>query len=83
VDLADEQWDPAARTLRARSTTLDGQPYAVTLAVPPGLRPLDCAADPPCAVDRLPSGHVVLRWPAGGDGRDITWAVPFRSASRP
>jgi hypothetical protein len=82
VDLMEEQWDPATRTLRARSTMLDSRAYAVTLAVPPGLRPLQCTADPACVVERLPSGHVVLRWAAGGAGGDIAWAMQFRAVTR-
>ena len=82
VDLMEEEWDPATRTLRARSTMLDARAYAVTLAVPPGLRPLQCTANPPCAVERLPSGHVVLRWAAGGAGGDIAWAMQFRAVTR-
>src|SRR2546422_2132257 len=38
VDVADETWDPTTRTLKAKSTNLDGRAYAVTIAVPKGLR---------------------------------------------
>jgi len=34
VDIADEIWDPTTRTLKAKSTNLDGRAYAVTIAVP-------------------------------------------------
>jgi melibiase-like protein len=81
VDIVDETWDPTARTLTARSTNLDARAYAVTIAVPKGLRPGACTADVPCTVRRLPSGHAVLEWVAGGDGRDITWKLSFRSAA--
>src|SRR2546422_1284382 len=74
VDVADETWDPTTRTLKAKSTNLDGRAYAVTIAVPKGLRPGVCKADVPCTVRRLESGHAVLEWPAGGDGRAIGWA---------
>src|SRR5690349_18518499 len=80
VDLADETWDPTTRKLAATSRNLDSRAYAVTIAVPKGLRPDACKADVPCAVDRLESGHVVLRWAAGGDGRDIKWQLEFRAA---
>src|SRR5437660_1592467 len=81
VDVADETWDPTTRTLKAKSTNLDGRAYAVTIAVPKGLRPGACKADVPCTVRRLQSGHAVLEWPAGGDGRDIAWALSFKAAT--
>ncbi len=80
VDLTDETWDSRTRRLAATSRNLDSRAYAVTIAVPKGLRPGTCKADVPCAVDRLESGHVVLRWAAGGDGRDIKWQLEFRAA---
>jgi hypothetical protein len=80
VDLADETWNGATRTLAAKAVNLDGRRYAVTIAVPEGLRPAGCTADVPCALRRLPSGHAVVEWPAGAagnDGRDIRWEVRF------
>ncbi len=82
VDLVDETWDAATRTLRARSANLDGRAYAVTIAVPQGMRAGACRADVPCTVKRLESGHAVLAWAAGGDGRDIKWELSFRAAPR-
>ena len=82
VDIADETWDGTARTLKARSVNLDGRAYAVTIAVPKGLRPGGCKADVPCAVKRLESGHAVIEWAAGGDGRDIHWELTFRPVNR-
>jgi hypothetical protein len=82
VDLVDETWDPATRRLRARSANLDSRAYAVTVAVPKGMTPGACKADVPCTVKRLDSGHAVLEWAAGGDGRDIHWELGFRSATR-
>ena len=79
VDVAGETWDPTTRTLKATATNLDGRAYAVTVAVPKGLRPGACKADVPCTVKRLESGHAVLQWAAGGDGRDIKWELSFRS----
>ena len=81
VDIADETWDATTRKLKAKSTNLDGRAYAVTIAVPKGLRPGACKADVPCTVRRLESGHAVLQWAAGGDGRDIKWELSFRSPS--
>ena len=80
VDLGDERWDQATRTLYGKSVNLDGQPYAVTIAVPKGIRAAACKSDLPCTVSRLPSGHAVLKW-AKSDGRDIGWEVKFRSVT--
>jgi hypothetical protein len=77
VDIVEESWDQASRTLRARSTNLDSRPYAVTIAVPRDTRPSACKADPPCTVRRLPSGHVVLQWRENPAGRDIRWEIGF------
>ncbi len=81
VDITGETWDAAVRTLRATSTNLDGRAYAVTIAVPRGMRPGSCKADPPCTVSRLSSGHVVLKWEPG-NGRDIPWELSFRQPVR-
>lgn len=81
VDIADEAWEAAPRTLRARSVNLDARRYAVTIAVPKGLRPGTCKANVPCTVRRLETGHAVLEWAAGGDGRDITWELGFAAAT--
>src|SRR5216117_3587757 len=53
VDIVDETWDAGTRTLRAKSVNLDGRKYAVTIAVPKGMRPGRCTADVPCTVNRL------------------------------
>ncbi len=81
VDIAEERWDAATRTLAAKSLKLDGRPYTVTVSVPRGLRASRCTADPPCTVRRA-TGHVVLEWPAG-DGRDIAWTLRFAPVQRP
>jgi hypothetical protein len=81
VDLSEEHWDAATRTLSARSANLDGRPYAVTIAVPRGLRPRSCKADVACTVKRLESGHAVLEWPAGTSS-DLTWSVLFAASGR-
>ena len=80
VDIAGETWDAATRTLHARSTNLDSRPYAVTIAVPKGMRPAGCKADAPCKVTRLESGHAVVSW-AGADGADIAWELTFRQST--
>ena len=84
VDITDESWDATTRTLKAKATNLDARAYAVTIAVPKGLRPSACKADVPCSVKRLETGHAVLEWAAGGDGRDVKWEVSFkpRAANR-
>jgi hypothetical protein len=81
VDVVDESWDARTRTLRAKSVNLDSREYRVTITVPKGLRPGTCEADVPCSVHTLDSGHTVLTWPAGGDGRDVHWALAFRSGA--
>jgi len=82
VDIADEVWEAATRTLKAKAVNLDSRAYAVTVAVPKGMRPGACKADVPCTVRRLESGHAVLEWAAGGDGRDIHWELSFRPVNR-
>lgn len=82
VDISDETWSAETRTLRAKSINLDSRRYAVTIALPKAMRPGTCKADIPCTVRRLQSGHAVLEWPAGGDGRDIRWELSVRPASR-
>jgi hypothetical protein len=81
IDIADERWDAATRTLAAQSVKLDGRVYAVTVAVPRGLRPGVCKSDVPCTVRRLPSGHAVLEWPQGTT-QDISWSLGFRTVTR-
>ena len=80
VDIAEEKWDADARTLSGRSVNLDDRPYAITIAVPKGLRYGECKADPACAARALDRGGVVLEW-ARPEGRDIAWTVKFRPAA--
>ena len=85
IDIAEEHWDAATRTLTAKSVKLDGRPYGVTVAVPRGMRPGVCKSDVPCTVRRLQSGpaaHAVIEW-AQGATQDINWSLTFRSATRP
>ncbi|MGH9261429.1 MAG: hypothetical protein ACRD08_16305, partial [Acidimicrobiales bacterium] len=61
LDMGEERWDAATRTLAGKSVKLDARPYAVTVRVPPDLRAGRCTADPPCTVRRAPaSSDVVL-----------------------
>jgi Melibiase len=78
IDLAAEHWDAATRTLQGRATRLDRRGYRVTLAVPPGLRATDVAADLPATLRTLRSGDVVVEWPEGTGGHDVAWRVTFR-----
>jgi len=82
IDIAEERWDPATRTLSAKSVQLDGRAYAVTVAVPRGMRPGVCKSDVACSVRRLPSGHAVLEWPQG-TAQDVSWSLTFRNVARP
>jgi hypothetical protein len=82
VDLSTETWDAATRTLKGRSVNLDGRPYAVTIAVPQGLRPGECTADLPCVVRTSASGHAVIEWADGSQGKDIEWELSFRKTPR-
>jgi hypothetical protein len=81
IDIRDERWDAATRTLSVKSVNLDGRPYAVTVAVPRGLRPGVCKAGLPCTAKRLDSGHVMIEWPAGNTN-DLSWSLSFRPAAR-
>jgi hypothetical protein len=81
VDIAEENWETATRTLHGKSTNLDGRAYRVTIAVPRGMRPGACKADLPCTVSRLPTGQAVLKWEPS-DGRDIRWEMAFRQTTR-
>jgi hypothetical protein len=81
IDISAERWNAAARSLQAKSTALDGRSYAVTIAVPRGLRARSYKADVPCTLKRLESGHAVLEWPAGTTS-DVSWSVSFGAAAR-
>ena len=81
IDITDERWDAATRTLGAQSANLDGRPYAVTIAVPRGLRARTCKSAVACTVRRLKSGHAVIEWPAGTTA-NVDWSVTFGSAAR-
>ena len=82
IDIAEERWDATTRTLAAKSVQLDGRAYAVTVAVPRGMRPGICKSDVPCTMRRLQSGHAVIEWPPG-TAQDISWSLTFRNVTRP
>ncbi|HEX9563112.1 MAG TPA: alpha-galactosidase, partial [Gemmatimonadaceae bacterium] len=83
VDIRDENWDAATRALSAKSVNLDGRPYAVTLAVPRGMRARSCKSNVACTLKRLESGHAVIDWPRPlGAPADLEWTVTFGSSSR-
>ncbi len=87
VDIRDEHWDAAARTLSAKSVNLDGRPYAVTIAVPRGIRARVCKSNVACTIKRLESGHAVMEWPPpppapAGTSADLDWSVTFGRAAR-
>jgi melibiase-like protein/alpha galactosidase C-like protein len=80
VDVADETWAAATRTLSGRAVRRDGRVYRVTIAVPTGMRPAACASEPACAMQQLPSGHVTLEWPAvPAPPEEMVWSVRFRA----
>jgi hypothetical protein len=83
IDIGEERWDAATRTLHGKSVNLDGRPYAVTIAVPRGLRPRSCKSDVACTFKRLDTGHAVIEWPPpAGTANDLDWTVAFGSAAR-
>jgi len=81
IDITAEHWDALTRTLHAKSVNLDGRPYAVTIAIPRGMRIKACKSDVACTVKRLESGHALVEWP-GGTTADLDWSVTFGSAAR-
>jgi hypothetical protein len=81
IDIREQRWDAATRTLHAKSVNLDGRPYAVTMAIPRGMRVRACKSDVACTVKRLESGHGVVEWPAGTTA-DLEWSVTFASSAR-
>ncbi len=80
VDILEEKWDQATRTLQVRSGKLDGRPYTVTISVPRGSVPGPCTADVPCTTRRLPGGQLVLEWAATETVQDFGWSVKFPAA---
>ncbi|MGH7520405.1 MAG: alpha-galactosidase [Gemmatimonadales bacterium] len=80
VDIRDEDWNATTRTLSAKSVNLDGRRYAVTIAVPRGMRARSCKSSVACSVKRLASGHAVIEWSA--TSADVEWSMTFGSTAR-
>ena len=78
MDLEDEQWDPARRVLAARAVLLDGRPYEVTIALPPGFHPKDARCEPGAeiTVEMAERGAARLRIPKP-PGAELDWSVRF------
>jgi len=81
VDITEEEWDAATRTLKVRAQRLDGRPYGVTVSVPRGQVPATCTSTVPCTMRRLTTGEAVLEWPATERVRDLEWTLKFRAAA--
>jgi hypothetical protein len=77
VDLLDERWDARARTLHGRSVRLDGRPYAVTIAVPPGMHPVRCASETDCSVVHAHKRARVATLLFARTEREVAWEVVF------
>jgi alpha galactosidase C-like protein len=77
VDIAEEHWDARRRVLSGRSVALDGRPYAVTIAVPPGMHPRRCSASEDCEVEH-PHDHPGAVWLTfARTPREVEWEVDF------
>jgi hypothetical protein len=75
VDIEEESWDARRRTLSGRSVQLDGRPYALTLALPPGFRPQRCLGSVPSAIAETTPRAARLEFIGTRD--DIVWEVEF------
>jgi len=81
LEVRDERWDPRRRTLAARAVQLDRRPYAVTIALPPGLAPRRASSDPDAGASVAPTGEpgaravrLLLTAPPGDE---VSWEVEF------
>jgi hypothetical protein len=76
VDLAEERWDSRRRVLRGRSIRLDGRPYSVTVALPPGFRPKDgrAGSDDDVAVA---VGDAAATLAVAETGEEVEWEIRF------
>lgn len=88
VDLAEERWDQAQRTLTGTSKLVAGDPYELRIVVPVGERSWNASAASVSAADRAagvdiafkqdgPKLRVVVNSPAC---RDVKWQVEFAPA---
>lgn len=76
VDLAEEHWDARRRVLRARSVRLDGRPYSVTIALPPGFQPNEGRTDPDADVAVVMAERAVTLNVAA-TGEALEWEIQF------
>jgi hypothetical protein len=88
IDVTDETWDAATRTLRCRATNLDSRAYGITIAIPPDAKPAACTArtggaSVACVMRQLESGHVVVEWAEGAASGDVEWAMTFEGPPAP
>ncbi|HEY2805262.1 MAG TPA: glycoside hydrolase family 36 protein [Gemmatimonadales bacterium] len=74
-DLDSEDWDSRRRVLRGKSVQLDGRPYALTLALPPGFKAKECHANVDCTMNASSPRALVLAFTGTKD--DISWSVSF------
>ena len=79
VDLERETWDARRRILAGRSVQLDRGPYAVTIAVPPGMHPRACRAGVACQVTHAHGGAraAAIRLEFPEPAPEIDWEVEF------
>ncbi|MGA2383010.1 MAG: alpha-galactosidase [Gemmatimonadales bacterium] len=80
LDLRSERWDAGRRTLAAQAVQLDGRPYAVAIALPPGFTPRRASSDPGVATVAV-TGSGALRAArlelASPPGSELSWEVEF------
>jgi hypothetical protein len=74
IDIVEERWDPRTRRLGGRSVMLDGRPYTITIALPPGFRATSCEANVACAIVTGPRS---VRLEMAGTREDVDWRVSF------
>jgi len=81
LDIRDERWDPRRRTLAATAVQLDRRPYAVTIALPPGLAPRRATSDPDAGASVELTGEPGTRAArlllAAPPGDEVSWEVEF------
>jgi alpha-galactosidase len=75
IDIAEERWDARRRRLAGRSVRLDGRPYALTIALPPGVTAQSCRGGAACAIARQTRGAVRLEFAPTRE--DVEWEVAF------
>ena len=75
LDLDDESWDARHRVLSGKSVGLDGRPYALTLALPPGFKAKECHANVDCSMNASSPRALTLAF--AGTKDDISWSVQF------